>query len=196
MHWITRARFAWLHAHCILKSSPSHLAGLAFGGVNQLDASESQFYGTKQLVKDFRQGISRHGGLEQARPAREELNAAAAEEARLRAHQVKESITGPGGLGRAGAEASAQLAEQHYQQHLAMMQRTNTKFIRVAPNGHATATATNQSPARPAAAAAAQQQQHGNSQFMQQRQQQLLQQRQQLSPGRAPPGGASTFVFG
>ena len=184
MHWITRARFAWLHAHCILKSSPSHLAGLAFGGVNQLDASESQFYGTKQLVKDFRQGISRHGGLEQARPAREELNAAAAEEARLRAHQVKESITGPGGLGRAGAEASAQLAEQHYQQHLAMMQRTNTKFIRVAPNGHATATATNHSQQ--------QQQQQQGSQFMQRRQLE----RRTIAPGRAPPGGASTFVFG
>ena len=93
---------------------------MAFGGVNPYSEQEDKFFGTKMFIKEFRQRASR-----QDEGVRRMFNKAAAEEAKLRAKQLQESIDvdeTPRG------SALRSLEEKHYAQHLALMQRANVRY--------------------------------------------------------------------
>jgi len=179
---------------------------LAFGGVNQFSPEEERFVVAKITVKHHRSELSKRDPV-----ARQHLNAAAADEARLRAAQVTEALSSLedeslrfGAHRRkeaaaAAAQMQSELAERHYLEHLNMMQRAN-KLVhqqrQQMQGGPPTQPhpVTHQPPVQSQYAAA-------SSEFARRRQedQRLATQHhnQRMSTRVAePPGGRSTFVFG
>lgn len=93
---------------------------LAFGGDSPYTDQEDKFYGTKMFVKTFRQ----HAALEDE-SARRMFNVAAAEEAALRAQQLREWLAADN---TPRGRATTSLENKHYAQHLALMQRANVRY--------------------------------------------------------------------